>query len=678
MKPLLKLLLLTLAVLSLFYNTCAQPPEVTWAKFYPPDYSTNDFLAEVIMEEPDGGIVVVGNRRYESMTNPYKEVLVMRLKEDGELIWYKTFGGNKVDTVKNELGEVIDIIYTPWNQQANDMVMTPEGNYLITGFRDTTSNDAATPIGMFLLEISPDGEVIMDSLYYNGDQNKIEPRCIYPDSHGGYFIAGSIVVNGTGSDRIMMVSLKKNEEGYYQNTADTLHWVHISELGLFGYPTWVRPSGDDCLMAGNFYTVNNKNDIFLRQINKNRDVVWEKYFGTDQDETFTDGVIHGDYIYLVGYLKVPFGSGNFISYIPQIYVIKTDLQGNLIREKTYGGPSTNYGVGILMDVDGDLLVTTSAYDAQYHAQMGLLKVDAESLDSLWMQNYGSFYSSGITDLARTADFGYVASARASYTGTQDPRIYVMRMNSSSAMANMTLEKSALGLEIANGTPTIDVIDIVSDASKIYGIIVKLDALLHPSVGDLEVTLAHDGTVVTLVDQPVHSGENFIRTGLIDAAEMPLESGQAPYSGWFYPKEKLSAFLSHVPAGAWSLTITDHGTGGVKTTAVLDGWSLNLLVDEGSGTGIPTKESLINFGLEPIRPNPFNQEAIVGFRIAAPGHVRVSVFNQLGQLVGIVADEELPEGVHERLWQPSGLAPGTYFIRLESGGMISVRKAVLTR
>jgi flagellar hook assembly protein FlgD len=88
--------------------------------------------------------------------------------------------------------------------------------------------------------------------------------------------------------------------------------------------------------------------------------------------------------------------------------------------------------------------------------------------------------------------------------------------------------------------------------------------------------------------------------------------------------------------------------------------------------------MMNFGLEPVRPNPFSREALVSFRIAEAGQVRITAYNQLGQQVGTVADEEFPEGVHERMWQPVNLPAGTYFIRLESGGMISVRKAVLSR
>jgi len=95
-------------------------------------------------------------------------------------------------------------------------------------------------------------------------------------------------------------------------------------------------------------------------------------------------------------------------------------------------------------------------------------------------------------------------------------------------------------------------------------------------------------------------------------------------------------------------------------------------------GIPSQKALANFGLESISPNPLNQEARISFRIPERGHANLVVYNQLGQLVARLADEEFPEGVHEKMWSPASLTPGTYFIHLETGGMISVRKAVIAK
>ena len=104
----------------------------------------------------------------------------------------------------------------------------------------------------------------------------------------------------------------------------------------------------------------------------------------------------------------------------------------------------------------------------------------------------------------------------------------------------------------------------------------------------------------------------------------------------------------------------------------------MLVDTEGGTGTPTLEMLENFGLESIRPNPVNQEAHITFQIPRNGPVNLKVYNQLGQEVASLAREELPAGTHTRVWNPGDLAPGTYFIQLQSGGMISVRKAIIAK
>jgi hypothetical protein len=209
--------------------------------------------------------------------------------------------------------------------------------------------------------------------------------------------------------------------------------------------------------------------------------------------------------------------------------------------------------------------------------------------------------------------------------------------------------------------------------------VQIDSLLHPSVGDLEVSIGHGGKTATLADRPIHSGENFIRTSFADTEYRQLDWDYAPYTGRYLPEDPLSVFLGSSPKGDWTLSVIDHGSGSLKATSrVLEGWSLNLLTEATGGTGLSPEEQLANFGLEQLRPNPFRDQAIISFRIPRSGPVKLSVYNQLGQLVGLLADEDLPEGVHERIWQPGSLAAGTYFFHLESGGMISVRKALLTK
>ena len=672
----LTLLLVPSVALFLFANLLqAQAPVIQWDDFYPPDYESNNFSCATILEEPSGGIVVVGSRRFESQTNPHNEVLVMRLDSEGECLWYKSFGGIRTVYKKDEEGVIVDTLYYPWDQIANDMVITPAGNYLITGFRDTTSIEGNTPRGLLLMEVSPAGDLIFDSLYYKGPGDELEGYSISPTGWaGGYVIAGSIRVGSSGGDHLMMLILNRNQQGHY-DIAEPL--IQKMELGLFGYPRWVRRFEDGYLLAGTRYTVNSKDDLFLLKTGKDLVQHWARYFDKGNSDAFTDAAITAEHIYLAGYAKVLVG--DTVNLFNQIYVLKTDHKGDTIWTRTYGGRTTSFGVKIEVGADGNPLIAGHAYDASYHSQMFLLKVDAGTGDSLWMQTYGSFYSSGVSDMAQATGFGYLVSGRANYTSKQDPRIYIMRLDNSDFTANLAQSRGGLDLPIEPGTVCKDIISFTGDQSTLHGVCVKIESLLHPSVGDLEITLEHENTIVKLVDRPLNSGENFVQTFFSDAAGTPLEYGFAPYSGWFRPEEALAPFMLHAPTGQWTLSVTDHGMAGRKsTTGVLEGWSLNLLVDAGSGTEVPAQEAFVNFGLEQVRPNPVGLEAVVSFRIPEPGFVKLAVYNQLGQRVGYLANEHLPEGLHERMWHPGPLAPGTYFFHLESGGMISVRKAVLAR
>jgi hypothetical protein len=63
-------------------------------------------------------------------------------------------------------------------------------------------------------------------------------------------------------------------------------------------------------------------------------------------------------------------------------------------------------------------------------------------------------------------------------------------------------------------------------------------------------------------------------------------------------------------------------------------------------------------------------------------VRIAVYDIVGRLVALLADEELDPGYHERLWN-GNVASGLYFCRIEavaSGNrrFVDVKKLILIR
>ncbi len=78
------------------------------------------------------------------------------------------------------------------------------------------------------------------------------------------------------------------------------------------------------------------------------------------------------------------------------------------------------------------------------------------------------------------------------------------------------------------------------------------------------------------------------------------------------------------------------------------------------------------------PNPFNPETTVCYQLAESGKVSIEVYNIKGQKVSVLLDEEQEAGEHNFTWNAAGTNSGVYFIRLTSGSIRQVNKAILLK
>lgn len=78
------------------------------------------------------------------------------------------------------------------------------------------------------------------------------------------------------------------------------------------------------------------------------------------------------------------------------------------------------------------------------------------------------------------------------------------------------------------------------------------------------------------------------------------------------------------------------------------------------------------------PNPFNPETTLRFEVRAAQHVRLSVFNALGQRVQMLVDGWVEAGAHEARFDGYDLPSGTYFSRLVTEAGVVTRTMVLAK
>jgi hypothetical protein len=114
---------------------------------------------------------------------------------------------------------------------------------------------------------------------------------------------------------------------------------------------------------------------------------------------------------------------------------------------------------------------------------------------------------------------------------------------------------------------------------------------------------------------------------------------------------------------------------------------NLYFDNGGWTDVEeemtTQEALPKFTLSANYPNPFNPETKISYFIPKASHVRLDIFNVLGQHVRTLVDEDQSAGEKKVVWdgknqRRESVTSGIYLYRLEAGDFIQSKKMVLIR
>lgn len=129
----------------------------------------------------------------------------------------------------------------------------------------------------------------------------------------------------------------------------------------------------------------NSRDLQFSKLNTDFNQIWSQNLGGDQQDVPSQLIENEGFIYIIGTTySLGEGGGDF-------YVIKSDLNGNIIWEQTYGTNLYEVGFNIDFTNDGNLIITGQKRISGIDWNIYLVKITLDG-SVLWEKNYGSNFN----------------------------------------------------------------------------------------------------------------------------------------------------------------------------------------------------------------------------------------------------------------------------------------------
>jgi hypothetical protein len=322
---------------------------------------------------------------------------------------------------------------TDW---ANSVRQTTDGGYIIAG---ATESFGSGEFDIYLIKTDKSGHETW-SKTFGGDTDD-EASTVHQTDDGGYIILGvtSAFIEGWKKDGAKRINpdiylLKTDDRGnelwsktfggQYNDAAGSIELTPDGGYIIVGTIGTIRgvSYNEDA------YLIPPHNDVYLIKTDAEGNEIWSKQYGGDNRDDGYDVWPTADGGYIIAGITetAPYGTGRYDN-----YVIKTYSDGNELWSKTFGDEDTEYCAAIRQTNDGGYIILGTMGikmgedSSEIGADIFLMRMDASG-NELWLKTYGGSRREDGNDIDMTNDGGYIIAGTTFSFPSKSSDVYIIK------------------------------------------------------------------------------------------------------------------------------------------------------------------------------------------------------------------------------------------------------------
>jgi len=373
-----------LTIFTFFLFSTILTAQITFQKTFGNAYLYTDYSVDLTS---DGGYIITC---YGASAGG---ISLIKVNASGDTLWTRNFTGL--------------IHYAGW-----DVHQTTDGGYFLAG----TASSLAGNTSACLIKTDSGGNILWAKTIggpFNEYGNSAQQT-----NDGGYIICGQSLSYAAGPVDIYLVKTDGNGDTLWTKTFGGTaidEGISVMQTNDGGY---IITGTTDSFGAGS-------SDIYLIKTDGNGNMIWSKTFGGTGFDEASDVKQTNDGGYIIAGMTFSFGAGSY-----DMYLIRTDVNGDTLWTKTFGGGAYEAAYSVQQTSDGGFIIGGMAHSfGAGNEDVYLVKTNSTG-DLLWSKVYGGVNDDDGFCFRQTVDSGFIICGFTySFNNTGPPRIYLIKTDS---------------------------------------------------------------------------------------------------------------------------------------------------------------------------------------------------------------------------------------------------------